>query len=161
MQASPQTNPKLDLVFERLTSLSAEQIWQGWTDPHTLMKWFCPKPWRVTDCRIDLTPGGEFYSVMEGPDGGKSVNQGCYLEVVEYKKLVWTGMMSKGFRPNPVPPNGFHFVATIHLTSGANGTLYKAVVAHPDEASRVQHEQMGFQEGWSKAFEQLIEHWSR
>lgn len=47
-------NPKLDLVFEQTTSLPVEKLWQAWTDPKTLMKWFCPKPWKVIDCRIDL-----------------------------------------------------------------------------------------------------------
>jgi uncharacterized protein YndB with AHSA1/START domain len=151
-------DPKLDLVFERTTPISVEKIWKGWTQPQTLMKWFCPKPWRVTDCRIDLRPGGEFFNLMEGPNGEKSANHGCYLEVVENKKLVWTGMMTKGFRPAPIAdPLGFHFVATILFNKTEKGTSYKAIIAHTDEDGRKKHEAMGFQEGWGKAFDQLVE----
>ena len=157
MSENIKVNPKLDLVFERTTSLTPEQIWQGWTRPEILMKWFCPKPWKVTDCRIDLKAGGEFYNVMEGPNGEKMPNDGCYLEVVPHQKLVWTGMMTKGFRPAAPNPLGFPFVATILMTKNENGTLYKAIVAHADEEGRKKHEQMGFQEGWGKAFDQLVE----
>jgi uncharacterized protein YndB with AHSA1/START domain len=94
-------NPELDLVIERATTLSTEQVWQGYTDPEIVMKWFCPRPWKVSECRIDLKPGGEFYTLMEGPQGEKSPNHGCYLEIVNNKRLVWTGMMTEGFRPVP------------------------------------------------------------
>lgn len=151
-------NPKLDLVFERTTSIAVEKLWKGWTCPEALMKWFCPKPWRVTDCRIDLCAGGEFFSLMEGPNGEKSNNHGCYLEVVENKKLVWTGMMRKGFRPaSTSDPLGFHFVATILFNKTNKGTAYKAIIAHTDEDGCKKHEAMGFQEGWGKAFDQLVE----
>ena len=154
-------DPKRDLVFERSTSLSPGQIWKGWTDPETLKKWFCPRPWRVTDCRIDLRPGGEFYNVMEGPGGEQMVNHGCYLEVVEEKKLVWTGLMTKEFRPAPLSPLGFPFVATILLSKVGDHTLYRAIVAHADEEGRMKHEKIGFKEGWSMAFDQLNQIWNK
>jgi len=150
-------DPKLDLVFERTTTVPIEKLWRAWTHPETLMKWFCPLPWKVTECRIDLKPGGEFYTLMQGPNGEKMPNSGCYLEIVENKKLVWTGMMTQGFRPASPNPMGFHFVANILFSKTEKGTLYKAIVAHADEEGRKKHEKMGFQEGWGKAFEQLVE----
>lgn len=143
---------KHDLVFERQTNLPVEQLWKAWTDPQILMKWFCPKPWRVTDCRIDLYAGGEFYTVMEGPNGEKVPGSGCYLEVIPGKKLVWTNMMGPGFQPVQLDPQDFGFVATIHFSPS-----YKAVVSHSDEAGLKKHQQMGFQEGWDAAFDQLVE----
>ncbi len=158
MENEIKIDPKLDLVFERTTSIPVEKLWKGWTDPETLKKWFCPKPWRVTECRIDLRAGGEFYNLMEGPHGEKSENHGCYLEIVENKKLIWTGMMTKGFRPTTISdPLGFQFVATVILNKTDKGISYKAIIAHSDEEGRKQHEAMGFQEGWGKAFEQLVE----
>ncbi len=151
-------DPQLDLVFERITSLPLEKLWKGWTHPETLMKWFCPRPWKVTDCRIDLHAGGEFFNRMEGPNGEKADNHGCYLEVQANRKLIWTGMMTKGFRPAPpLDPLGFQFVATILFEKTDKGTLYKAVVAHADEEGRKKHEAMGFQQGWGLAFDQLVE----
>lgn len=150
-------DPRLDLVFERDTKLTVSQLWKGWTDPETLLKWFCPRPWKVTDCRMDLKPGGEFYNVMQGPSGERMENHGCYLDVIENKKLVWTGMMTQGFRPAPPNPMGFGFVATVLFSKTSAGSLYQAVIMHADEEGRKKHEQMGFQEGWGIALSQLEE----
>ena len=152
------TDPKLELVFERKTDLPVEKAWKGWTHPETLMKWFCPRPWKVTECRIDLRAGGEFYTLMEGPKGERMPNHGCFLEVVDQKKLVWTNMMTAGFQPASVGVLGFPFAATISFTKTPDGkTLYRAVVKHADEEGRRKHEAMGFQEGWGAAFNQLVE----
>ena len=157
MAESEKIDPKLDLVFERISSLTPESIWKGWTHPENLMKWFCPRPWKVTQCRLDLRAGGEFFSIMEGPAGEKMPNNGCYLEVIENKKLVWTNMMTEGFCPAPIGNLGFPFVATIFISKAEKGTLYRAVVKHATEEGRMQHEKMGFQEGWGLAFGQLEE----
>jgi len=157
MPASIKIDPKLDLVFERTTLLSPEKIWKAWTDPETLMKWFCPKPWKVTECRTELQAGGEFYTLMRGPEGEEMSNDGCYLEIIENKKLVWTNMMSQGFRPASISSIGFAFVGTILISNTDKGTLYKGIVSHGDEESRKKHEAMGFQEGWGLAFDQLVE----
>jgi len=151
----------LDLVFERITSLAPSQLWEAWTDPKTLPKWFCPRPWKVTDCRIDLRPGGEFFTIMEGPDGERVENHGCCLEVVPGERLVWTNLLAKGYRPVVDDKMSFPFVVTLTLSqsgeAGGSKTLYRAVVAHANEEGRKKHEQMGFQEGWGIAFRQLEE----
>lgn len=158
LMANPTSiNPKLDLVFERVSTLTPEQIWKGWTDPETLKKWFCPRPWKVTECRIDLRPGGQFYTKMQGPEGQEMPGDGCYLEVIPNKKLITTNMMTQGFKPASVTTLGFAYVITIHLSKTDKGTHYRAVVSHADEAGRKKHEEMGFQEGWGLAFDQLVE----
>jgi len=148
-------DPKLDLVFERTTSLTPEQIWKGWTDPQTLMKWFCPRPWKVVDCKIDLHPGGQFYTLMQSPEGKSFPNYGIYLEVIENKKLVITNALAEGFRPLNCPQDGFLNTMTLLFTKVEKGTQYKAVVSHSDIEGYKKHEMMGFQEGWGKAFDQL------
>lgn len=153
----PANNTNYNLIFERTTTLTPEQIWKAWTDPETLMKWFCPRPWKVTDCRIDLKAGGEFYTVMQSPEGQQFPNAGCFLEVVPNKKLVWTNMMTKDFVPATDEKMGFAFTVTLTLSRIGNETLYKAVVAHANDDGKKQHEQMGFQEGWGAAFNQLLE----
>lgn len=150
-------NQKLDLVFERTTTLSPEKIWKAWTDPQTLMKWFCPRPWKVTEARIDLKPGGEFYTLMQSPEGQTFPNVGCYLEVVPQKKLTWTTVMTAGFRPANLGKEDFAVTASLILETRGNETNYKAWVTHADEEGRKKHEAMGFEQGWGAAFNQLVE----
>lgn len=150
-------NEKLDLVFARKTNLTPENLWRAWTEPDLLKKWFCPKPWKVADCRITLTPGGEFFTRMEGPDGQANDNSGCYLDVKTNEKLVWTNMMISDFRPVSLDGIGFPLVVTVTFKATPDGTLYRAVASHSNEEDRIKHESMGFQEGWGLAFLQLVE----
>ncbi|MGR9074175.1 MAG: SRPBCC family protein [Gammaproteobacteria bacterium] len=149
-------DPKLDLAFERLVDVPKERIWQAWTRPEQLMPWFCPLPWKTVDCEIDLRPGGLFRTVMESPEGRRFPNIGCYLEVVENRRLAWTNALAPGFRPASIPEGGFAMTAVIELTDHGSGTKYAATVLHESEAAREQHAAMGFEEGWGKALDQLV-----
>jgi len=163
MKQPPPNTPdhSLDLVLMRVINVPKELVWQAWTTPELLKKWFCPVPWKTTHCEIDLRPGGIFRTVMNGPEGEEFDGVGCFLEVVENAKLVWTSALGPGFRPYPVTDdagNGiFRFTVTITLEDHALGTTYTARVTHADEAGRRQHEEMGFHEGWGKALDQLVE----
>ena len=52
-------------------------------DAGHVKQWFTPKPWIITDCEIDLRPGGLFRTRMPSPDGSHvSDRHCCYLEIV-------------------------------------------------------------------------------
>ena len=124
------------------------------------MKWFTPAPWTTIDCEIDLRPGGTFRTIMRSPEGQEFPNVGCYLEVVENERLVWTNALLPGLRPsvaNPACPGEvFAFTAVISLERHGNGTKYTAQVIHGDADARRKHEAMGFHDGWGKALDQLV-----
>jgi len=155
-------DPKLDLVFERIVDVPREHVWQAWTKPEILKKWFTPVPWQTIDCEIDLRPGGIFRTVMRGPEGQEIPNLGTYLEIVPNERLVWTNALTAGFRPPSqsmvelASCGGFVFTAAISLVPHAGGTKYSALVMHGEEAARKKHEDMGFQEGWGVACDQLV-----
>jgi uncharacterized protein YndB with AHSA1/START domain len=153
-------NAKFDLYFERVVDVPRETIWRGWTQPELIKQWFTPAPWKTIECEIDLFRGGKFSTVMESPEGEKFPNMGCFLEVIENEKLVWTNALSPGFRPafsrrNEI--NEFLFTAMISLSPHANGTNYTATVIHSNEEDCKKHAAMGFYEGWGKALDQLVE----
>ena len=58
-----------------------------------------------------------------------------------------------GYRPSPNP----FCTATLTLEPVAEGTRYTALVQHADAATREKHAAMGFEEGWGKALDQLVE----
>ncbi|MCY1312575.1 hypothetical protein D9M70_630070 [compost metagenome] len=47
--------------------------------------------------------------------------------------------------------------AVITMADEGDGTRYIARVMHPDEATRKQHEELGFYEGWGTCITQLDE----
>ena len=157
----PIADPELDLVLERVVDVPRRLVWAAWTQPAHLVKWFCPLPWKTTDCKIDLRPGGMFQTTMQGPEGPGFTNTGCFLQVVDQELLVWTGALGPGFRPlakDVATAHPFLMTALIALEDVAGGTRYTALVRHGDAAARRAHEQMGFHAGWGKALEQLVEH---
>jgi uncharacterized protein YndB with AHSA1/START domain len=152
-QVTHQPDPQLDLFFERIIDVSPELVWAAWTTPEHLKHWFTPAPWRTIDCEIDLRPGGLFRTVMCSPEGQAFPNIGCYLE---------TNALKPGYRPvDQLATNAdddFPFTAVISLEPHNTGTKYTALVIHRNEEDRKKHEDMGFQDGWGKALDQLIEH---
>jgi uncharacterized protein YndB with AHSA1/START domain len=152
-------DPNLDLSFERIIDVPKELVWKAWTQPEHLKPWFCPLPWKTIDCEIDLRPGGIFRTVMLSPEGKEFPNSGCYLEVINNERLVWTNALLPGFRPAAQKSGesvDFLFTATIELATHGTGTRYTAIVRHGDAAACKQHAAMGFKEGWGIALDQLI-----
>lgn len=154
-------DPKLDLLLERITDVSPELIWKAWTQPEHVKVWLCPKPWQVTECEIDLRPGGVFRTAMLGPNGEGHSGKGCYLEIIENSKLVWTDALEQDYRPN-VQPSGCisgYFTAFVMIEPLQGGkTKYTVLVRHSDEANCKEHADRGFEEGWGTAFDQLVEY---
>ena len=154
-------NPLLDLELIEDVALTPEQLFEGWTNPEILKKWFCPRPWKVTECSIDLRPGGLFLNVMQSPEGElMPENKGCYLLIEKPTRLIWTGILGENFRPNQIPQLGFGFVCDLRFISlEQGGTRFHAIVMHSDEEGKIKHEKMGFEQGWRMALSQLVEHY--
>lgn len=152
-------NPKLDLVLERTVDVPAELIWKAWTQAEHIVKWFCPRPYMVTKCEVDLRPGGIFRTDMKGPDMPESPCSGCILEIETNKKFVWTSALGPDFRPTPIPENGpdLLFTGMILLEAQGSKTKYTAMALHADEMSCQKHSEMGFHTGWGICLDQLME----
>ena len=150
-----ETDPKRDLVLERVVDVPPNLVWAAWTRPDYIKQWFTPVPWQTVGCEVDLRPGGQFRTVMRSPEGQDFANTGCYLEIIENEKLVWTAALTGGYRPQ-VAPAPFLFTATILLEPHGSGTRYTAIVTHGDEDSAKKHAEMGFHDGWGKALDQLV-----
>jgi len=143
-----------DLVITRVLRAPHAALWRAWSDPALLKQWWCPKPWTTEVVAFDLQPGGAFHTLMKGPDGGVSDNPGSFLEVVPQSRLVFTSLLTAGWRPNK-PMLGF--TAVIKMEVEGEGTRYTAHVMHQDEESRATHEKYGFFDGWNTVITQLDE----
>ncbi len=152
-------HPELDLLLERVVSTPRRLVWRAWTEPDLLMKWFCPPPWSVVSCEVDLQPGGGFATVMRSPEGIEVAGAGCYLLIEPEERLVWTSALTGGFRPHAQPTSDTDFVFTADLSFAEedDGTRYRAHLMHATAKARKRHEDMGFNEGWGTAFDQLVD----
>jgi uncharacterized protein YndB with AHSA1/START domain len=151
---------QLDLQLDKETALPPGLVWRALTEPNLLRKWFVPAPWSLAEVELDLYPGGKFSTTMRSPEGELYPDTGSILEVIPERKLVWTSVLEEGFRPKKSPenaPDAFGMTAVIELVPLPDGgTRYTATVLHADEEGRKRHEEMGFESGWSAAFDQLV-----
>ena len=92
---------------------------------------------------------------MRSPEGQEFPNEGCYLEVIENEKLVWTAALKPGYRPQNAP-GALLFTAVILIEPHGAGTKYTAIAIHGDEEGAQKHSDMGFHDGWGKALDQLV-----
>jgi uncharacterized protein YndB with AHSA1/START domain len=149
---SPIPDPKLDLVLTRVVDVAPRLLWEAWTKPEHLVKWFTPAPWSTAEVELDLRPGGMFRSVMRSPEGELHPNLGCYLEVVPLERLVFTDALLPGYRPAEKP----FMTAIVTFEAHGSGTKYTATALHHDAATRDTHAEMGFHDGWGTALDQLV-----
>ncbi len=130
-------DPELDLVLERSLDVPVDLVWEAWTTPQHLKQWFVPRPWTITECEIDLRPGGRFRTVMRSPEGEEFGGDGCILEIVEGRRLVWTDTLGPGYRPSAEP----FFTAVVSMEPDGSGTRYRAIAIHgnPETKARQPH----------------------
>jgi uncharacterized protein YndB with AHSA1/START domain len=140
-----------ELVLERVFDAPPALVWKAWTEPHHLMQWWAPKPWKTVECDIDLRAGGVMRTVMLSPEQQKFPNVGVFLEVVPQKKLVFTDAYTDAWTPSPKP----FMTAIMTLEAQGKKTKYIARALHWTQADREAHETMGFHEGWGTAADQL------
>jgi uncharacterized protein YndB with AHSA1/START domain len=140
------------LEISRFLAVPRARVWQAWSDPKLLAEWWCPKPWMTEVKAFDFRPGGAFHTFMSGPDGGESDNPGCFLEIVPHEKIIWTSMLSAGWRPAE-PWLGITAIFT--MADEGDGTRYTARCLHKDLSDSKKHEEMGFYDGWGTCITQL------
>ncbi len=144
-----------DLGLQRTLPLSKEQVWAALTNPDMLKQWFYPKPWQVINCIMDIRPAGEFSLHVQSPTGHEDVLQGCFLEVLKEEKLVWTRVLSSGYRPTDQSEQQLDVTVIIHLNTVDTGTQISVHTMHGSMKEQQEHAQLGFHERWSSALDQL------
>jgi uncharacterized protein YndB with AHSA1/START domain len=152
--STPSPLSERELVITRISRVSPEKLFAGWTDAEAYPKWFCPRPWYVSDVQLDVRPGGYNSMTICGPNGERFPNRGVYLEVIPNEKLVFTDCFLADWEPNP----DFMFVGILtfeRLPDG--GTRYTARARHWTKEATEKHAAMGFHDGWNIAFDQLEE----
>lgn len=145
-------NPDLDLTLTRIIRAPRQVVWEAWTDPVKLEQWWIPSPARCQVQELDLRPGGAFVTLYseDGEFFGRHVS-GCFLDVVEGERLVFTDTLHGGWRPADAP----FMTAVITLRDHPEGTEYRAHVMHKSQDDRDNHEKMGFYDGWGTVADQL------
>jgi uncharacterized protein YndB with AHSA1/START domain len=75
------------IILTRLIAAPAAKVWQCWTDPDILPRWFGPEGYVCKTKEIDLREGGLWRFDMVGPDGKIWPNRHRYTRFIPQKRL--------------------------------------------------------------------------
>jgi uncharacterized protein YndB with AHSA1/START domain len=77
--------------IERTFPGPAEQVFDAWTSPEVMRRWFhCDPDWDTPVAEVDLRVGGIVRVVMRKPDGSQVEAQGEYTLIDRPQRLVMT-----------------------------------------------------------------------
>ena len=78
--------------IERTFAASAEEVFDAWTSPEVMRRWFhCAPDWSTPEAEVDLRVGGKRSGcVMRRPDGTQAEAQGEYTLIDRPHRLVMT-----------------------------------------------------------------------
>ena len=78
------------LIVERVFHAPRELVWEAWTNPKHVSRWWGHGGVPLHVCEIDLRVGGSYRYVQRGENGMEFPFIGRYREVVKPERLVYT-----------------------------------------------------------------------
>jgi len=79
------------LRLERRFAVPRERVFEAWTTPEALKRWWCPPGWEPERMEVDLRVSGAFHLGMRRiSDGSVAGVKGRFLEVQRPKRIVYS-----------------------------------------------------------------------
>jgi uncharacterized protein YndB with AHSA1/START domain len=88
-----------EIITRRLLNAPRELVFEAFTQPEHLAKWWGPNGFTITMQEFDLRPGGMWRVILHGPDGHDYPNKMMFVELVKPERIV---IKHIGEEPEPV-----------------------------------------------------------
>jgi uncharacterized protein YndB with AHSA1/START domain len=131
------------LTLKRRLEASPQAVYDAWTDPKKIVKWFGPDNGPVEHAAVDVRVGGKYTVMFRTEDGEQHQVSGIYREVVPNEKLVFTW----AWRSTPERES---LVTILIKPDGAGSLLTLQHERFFDEKARDDHRR-----GWSGCLDKL------
>ena len=153
------TETQQELVMERVLDAPREKVWEAWTNPEEIKKWWGPKDFTAPSIQSDFREGGTYLWAMESPDGQVYWSTGTYREIVPLERIVVTDSFADE-NGNVVPgthygmPDDFPLEMEITITfEDAGEGRTKLTIRHAGmPATEVGQQAEG---GWNESLDKL------
>ena len=76
------------LRVTRLIKAPRERIFEAWTTPADILKWFAPETCQILSAKVNLRPGGDYHFRVKSEKMGEVKLDGLFREVNRPSKLV-------------------------------------------------------------------------
>jgi uncharacterized protein YndB with AHSA1/START domain len=130
--------------IERTFAASAEDVFDAWTSPEVMRRWFHPSPdWATPVAEVELRIGGKVRVVMRRPDGTQAEAQGEYTLIDRPHRLAMTWTFYDD-------PANEQLIALSFSESEGSTTVQMLNSAISTDERRARQD-----EGWRGCFDQL------
>jgi uncharacterized protein YndB with AHSA1/START domain len=152
-----------ELHLQRVFQAPRERVYQAWTEPERLAKWWGPKGMDSRVVRFELRPGGVFHYRMTAPDGSRMWGKFVYREVHAPERIVFLNSFAdEAGNTIRAPfsadfPLEFQNTVTLSEQEGRTTLTLRGVPVNATEAERRMFDSMrqSMQQGFGGTFEQL------
>lgn len=138
------------IIVEGFLAASPKAVFQAWTDPKIVMKWFGSRPHSLLSAKIDLRIGGVWRFILYDDEQETMGFEGKYLVVNPSHRLVFN--WSK-FTRGPSGSGDEPSVSQVDITLTARGAGTDIRIVHSaitDKETRI-----GFTDGWEHGMRNL------
>ncbi len=143
-----------EFVVERHFTAPRTLMFQVFTRPEHLKRWWAPQPYTLAVCTIDLRPGGIWHYCMRSPEDQDHWARSVYSEIVLPEKLVYTSTFADE-HANPIEGMPEHLTTVIFMEE-AGKTRVTARVQFSNAAALSVAVDMGMLQGMSMTWDYLI-----
>src|SRR6202040_2516458 len=137
-----------EIVLTRVFDAPRHLVFDAFSKPELLKRWFVPRGWSLVVCEVDLKVGGGFRFVLRGPDGKQMWMRGVYREIVPPVRSVHM----ESFDDYP----GESQVTAVFVEQGGKTTL-TATVLYPSREVRDIVIKSGMEYGAAESYDKLAE----
>jgi uncharacterized protein YndB with AHSA1/START domain len=150
-------NKDLDALTMTITAeldAGAERIWEMWSDPRQLERWWGPPSFPATFVEHDLTPGCRTAYFMTGPDGQKYHGWWLIEEAEPPRRLrLADGFADDEGNPNEEMPGPTGMTVTIFEADGVTTMSIESKFASREGMEQMI--EMGMEQGMVEALGQI------
>jgi len=139
-----------DLIVSRQLRAPRELVWQVWTDPAHIVKWWGPHRFTCPYAEIDLRAGGALRFDMRAPDGTVFPAIGTVEEVVAPERLVVTTRLEH----DGVTIAEVQQTVVLEARGDETRLTLRAHVRYATEAAAAAL--AGMEEGWNQALDKMV-----
>jgi uncharacterized protein YndB with AHSA1/START domain len=141
--ATEVTTGDRELTITRIFDAPRDLVFEAWTKPEHLMRWFAPNNFTIPTCEMDFRVGGKFRLCMSG-FGSEHWVSGEYREIVAPERIVWSGTL---------PHEGNEIVTTATFADLGGKTRLTVHQTYSIETDSTR----GARFGWTETLEHLAE----
>jgi uncharacterized protein YndB with AHSA1/START domain len=137
-----------EIVLTRAFDAPRHIVFEAFTKPELLKRWFGPRGWSLEVCEVDLKVGGGFRFVLRGADGTALGMRGVYREIMPPERSVHT----ESFDDYPGES-----VVTAVFAEQEGKTILTATVLYPSRDVRDAVLKSGMEHGAAESYDKLAE----